>query len=130
MSEAKISRKVLVVEDEPSTQALLVDIFKNLGIEPAVASKSDKAISLLNSEFFDLIVLDVELDGISGIEIAKGIREKEKDSKQRSFIVAITGRDAEGDRQLCLDAGMDGYFKKPIKRFLLRDFFRALMSKM
>jgi CheY-like chemotaxis protein len=128
MNEIKASPRVLLVEDDPTSQAIVVALLGKLDITPVIAKDGDEARSVLSRQEFDLIFMDITLPGASGLELCAEIRNREKGSNRRTFIVALTGMNAPDDRKTCLDAGMDGYFPKPLDRLKLQGFVRNLFK--
>jgi len=106
---------VLLVEDEPTSQAIVCKLLKKVGIEPILASSGEDALEALEVATIDLVLMDINLTGISGIEVTKIIREKEKNTHKHLLIIALTGMTSPGDRELCILAGADGYIPKPVR---------------
>jgi two-component system sensor histidine kinase/response regulator len=79
-----------------------------------VAENGRKALVALESESFDVILMDVQMPEMDGFEATAAIREREKNSSRRTPIVALTAHAMSGDRERCLGVGMDGYITKPI----------------
>lgn len=129
MNEIKKLPTVLLVEDDPVSQALVVSLLTKLEIVPVLAKDGAEARAALSSQQFDLVFMDIGLPGDSGLDICQEIRNKEKGSARRTLVVALTGRNAPEDRKICLDAGMDGYFTKPIDRLKLHGFVKNLFKK-
>jgi PAS domain S-box-containing protein len=103
---------ILVAEDNPSNQRVLVQMLKRLGYRPDVAASGKEVIQALEFRPYDLILMDVRMPEMDGITATKVIRELGMKNQPR--IVAITAYALEGDREKCLDAGMDGYIAKPV----------------
>lgn len=127
MSQDKPPPRVLLVEDDATSRAIVTALLGRLGIEPQLAANADEVHKALSQGIFNLIVMDVMLDGVSGIEITKQIRAKESGTANHTLIVALTGLNTPEDRKKCLDAGMDGYFSKPINRVHLLEFFKKVL---
>ncbi len=105
---------VLIIEDDYASQALLKQICKNKGWGFEIAPDGKTALGILETRSFDLIFMDVQMPDMSGIEVTKIIREKEKDTGKHVPIIATTAYAMAGDKQKCLKAGMDDYISKPI----------------
>lgn len=116
-SENKLSRKlnVLVVEDDDVNQKVLQKVFKNEGHLVRTANNGVEALDLIKGEKFDLILMDVQMPEMDGIETTRRIREMEKRTDSHVPIVAITAHALKGDRKKFLTAGMDRYIAKPVK---------------
>jgi two-component system sensor histidine kinase/response regulator len=84
-----------------------------------VANNGREALAALESERFDLILMDVQMPEMSGLEVTAAIRRKEKDTGEHIPIVATTASVMKEDRERCLEAGMDAYVSKPIEREVL-----------
>lgn len=106
--------KVLAVEDHPVNQRFVSLILQKIGVEVILASSGRKALEILETENFDLILMDVQMPEMDGYETTIRIREKERLTNAHTPIVALTAYAMEGDKQQCLAAGMDSYLSKPI----------------
>jgi CheY-like chemotaxis protein len=128
MSESSRKNRVLIVEDEEVSQKILANLCEKLGITPTLATTAEEAKTALASNYFDLILMDVGLPGLSGIEFTKEIRAKENGKDNRSLIVAITGMDAKEGKNKCIEAGMDGFFPKPLNRMMFWTFLQKIFK--
>jgi two-component system, sensor histidine kinase and response regulator len=81
----------------------------------AVAGTGLEALLALEKESFDLVLMDVQMPEMDGLEATAAIREKEKGTGRRQAVVALTAHAMKGDREKCLAVGMDGYLTKPIR---------------
>ena len=103
---------ILVVEDNQMNMELVVYLLELNGVEVTQAFDGPEALDILKNNFFDLILLDIQLPGMDGIEVLRNIKE---DQKQRHTpIVALTAHAMQGDEQKFIDAGCVGYISKPI----------------
>jgi PAS domain S-box-containing protein len=107
--------RVLVAEDNPTNQKLVVLLLEQHGYEVVVASDGRQALAQWAEQPFDLILMDVQMPVLSGLEAAAAIRERERGTGKRVPIVALTAHAMTGDRERCLAAGMDGYVSKPLR---------------
>ncbi|MBX7131625.1 MAG: response regulator [Fimbriimonadaceae bacterium] len=107
--------KVLLAEDNKVNQMVAVALLKRLGCEVDVAENGAQAVSMSESATYDLILMDVQMPEMSGLEATHAIRERERGSGRHQLIVALTAHALEGDREICTNAGMDDYLTKPIK---------------
>jgi two-component system, sensor histidine kinase and response regulator len=105
--------RVLVAEDLPANRVLLLKILRKQGYVVAVARDGKEAVELAQRGRFDLVLMDVQMPKMDGVEAAKAIRKRTGDS--HIPIVAITALTTLADRQRCLAAGMDGYLAKPVE---------------
>ncbi len=116
--------KVLVVEDDQAMRYYWEFALKRLGIEADFAERADTALALAFERRYSVILMDVKLPGMSGLEVSRRIRENEKlTNAEPTIIVAVTGGAAA--EEPCRQAGMDYYFQKP---HLLEDV-RSILEK-
>jgi two-component system KDP operon response regulator KdpE len=101
-------RRILVVDDEPELRRALRATMSALGFMVADAASGEDAIDALRSERFDLILLDINMPGMSGIDTCRAIR-----SRSDVSILMVTVRNRSADKIEALDAGADGYITKP-----------------
>lgn len=107
------SATVLVVEDNGPLSFAFVFQLKKLGIVAETAADGIEAIEKVRSGSFSLILMDIQMPKMDGIEATRKIRELERDEhRAASIIVAVTGGGAKRDR--CIEAGMNAYFEKPL----------------
>ena len=106
---------VLIAEDNLVNQRLAVRLLEKRGHQVAVAATGLEALKALEKEKFDLVLMDVQMPEMDGLEATVAIRQKEKGSGLHQAIVALTAHAMKGDREKCLAAGMDGYLTKPIR---------------
>ena len=109
------SVRVLLAEDNLVNQKLAVGVLEKLGCQVTVTDNGVRALEVLSTEPFDVVLMDVEMPEMNGIETTAEIRRLEADSKQHIPIVAMTARAMVGDRERCLEAGMDDYLSKPVR---------------
>jgi PAS domain S-box-containing protein len=106
---------VLLAEDNLVNQRLVVRLLEKRGHRVAVAATGLEALRALEKESFDLVLMDVQMPEMDGLEATAAIREKEKGTGLRQPVVALTAHAMKGDREKCLAGGMDGYLTKPIR---------------
>ncbi len=123
--KARRPLRILVAEDNPVNQELVLELLKKRGHRAAVAADGLRAVAAARSGGFDAVLMDVQMPKMSGIEAAQTIREVEKGTVAHVPIVAMTAHVLKGDRERCLAAGMDAYVSKPIQA---EDLFRAVES--
>jgi DNA-binding response OmpR family regulator len=105
-----MDRKILVVDDEAVIREWLADAFTTKGYEPYVAENAQEAMQILNREDIYVIVLDLKLFGMNGIELCKKIRQ----NRPLAIVYAMTGWGALFEVEECREAGFDDYFIKPM----------------
>ncbi len=113
--------RVLLVEDNPINTLVAQRVLRTFGIEAEVAGDGSQALERTAIEPFDLIFMDCHMPVLDGYEATRRIRAREKagGARRRVPIVAMTANALQGDREKCLQAGMDDYLPKPIKRYVL-----------
>jgi signal transduction histidine kinase/CheY-like chemotaxis protein len=116
--------QVLLVEDNLVNQKVASRLLEKQGCRVTVASNGREAITLHRNASFDLIFMDVQMPEMNGIEATQIIRSAERGTYARVPIVALTANAMAGDRERCLEAGMDGYLSKPIDRMELVEILR------
>ncbi|MFN0151344.1 MAG: response regulator [bacterium] len=107
--------RVLLAEDNPVNQKLAVRLLEKRGYSVTVAETGREVLARLAEEHFDLILMDVQMPEMDGLEAAATIRENEKQTGGRTPIIGVTAHAMEGDRDRCIAVGMDGYVTKPIR---------------
>jgi CheY-like chemotaxis protein/HPt (histidine-containing phosphotransfer) domain-containing protein len=107
--------RVLLAEDNPVNQTLAMRILERLGHKVQVANNGTEALGRAQAEEFDVILMDVQMPEMDGLEATAAIRHAEAGTGKHVPIVAMTAHAMKGDREKCLSAGMDGYLSKPIR---------------
>jgi two-component system, sensor histidine kinase and response regulator len=107
-------QKVLVAEDNPVNQRLAVALLAKRGHQTTVVENGQQALDVLAQESFDLILMDLQMPGMGGLEATGIIRANEQQQGGHIRIIAMTAHAMPGDREKCLAAGMDDYLTKPI----------------
>ena len=106
---------ILLAEDNRMNRLLAVRTLEKAGHSVAVAINGEEAVTALGREAFDLVLMDVQMPVMDGFEATRRIREQEQTTGRHQQIVAMTAHALKGDRERCLEAGMDGYVSKPIR---------------
>jgi CheY-like chemotaxis protein len=122
--------RILLAEDNVVNQQLAVSILRKQGHTVVVAGNGREALKALESAApkFDLILMDVQMPELGGLEATAVIRDKEKASGTHIPIVALTAHALKGDRERCLEAGMDAYLSKPVQPEKLRKIVVDMVS--
>lgn len=122
--------KILLAEDNRINQRIAVLTFKQLGVSIDIASNGEEAYSKYCKHQYDLILMDVQMPEMDGLEATRQIRSFEKDTNlpHRAIIVALTGSESTEKRDVCLEAGMNDYMEKPIQEKLLRSLIAKFFN--
>jgi two-component system sensor histidine kinase/response regulator len=123
LREHRARLRVLLAEDNRVNQTLAVRILQKRGHTVVVAENGRQAIAALAKQPFDLILMDMQMPELGGVEAARLIREREKSTRGHIPIIALTANAMSGDREICLISGMDDYLSKPIQ---VKELFAAI----
>jgi PAS domain S-box-containing protein len=115
--------RILLAEDNLINQKLTVRMLEKQGHQVVVTNNGREALSALDREPFDLVLMDMQMPEMDGFEATAAIRAKEKTTGKHIPIIALTAHAMKGDRERCLAAGMDAYVSKPIQ---LRELSEAI----
>jgi len=117
---AGMNVRILLAEDNPTNREVALGMLKKLGIHAEAVADGAEAIAALESNPYDLVLMDVRMPVMDGVEAARQIRNpKSSVRNHRIPIIAMTANALEGDREICLKAGMDDYVSKPVSRHSL-----------
>ncbi len=122
------SLRVLLAEDSLVNQKLAIGLLRKQGHAVVVANTGKEALAAWEMQKFDLIIMDVQMPDMDGLEPAAAIRSREKQTGAHIPIIAMTAHAMKGDRERCLKAGMDEYVSKPIRAKQLFDAITAQVS--
>jgi CheY-like chemotaxis protein len=117
--------RILVAEDNHINQRLAVSVLQKMGHDVATVETGTAALRVLEERSFDLVLMDVQMPEMDGLEATAAIRAREKTNGQHIPIIAMTAHAMTGDRDRCLDAGMDDYVSKPISK---QELIRAILA--
>lgn len=106
--------RILLADDNPVNLKVGQSYLHKMGYRPELAANGLEVLAALEHHPFDLVILDVQMPEMDGFTAAREIRKRYPDAK-RPKIIAITGNAMEGDREKCLEAGMDDYISKPVR---------------
>ena len=112
--------RVLLAEDSVVNQKLALALLKKWGLTVSVAQNGVQAVELATTQEFDLILMDIQMPEMDGLEATRRIRASEAETGGHRPIIAMTAHAMTGDREECLEAGMDSYVSKPVRSWQLK----------
>jgi PAS domain S-box-containing protein len=119
--------KILLAEDNPVNALLIRELLRRRGHRITEVTTGTAAVTALENESFDLLLTDIHMPGMDGIEAARAIRVmEEKSARPRTLIVALTADALETGKRACQEAGMDGFLTKPVDPAELEEMFAGL----
>jgi CheY-like chemotaxis protein len=113
--EEKRKFHILLAEDSPVNQLLATRLLEKHGHDVKVVASGRQALTMLGQETFDVVLMDVQMPEMDGLEATAAIRAREQSTGGHLPIIAMTAHAMKGDRERCLQAGMDAYISKPIR---------------
>jgi CheY-like chemotaxis protein len=121
--------KILLAEDNPVNQMTATTMLEKLGHAVTVANNGREAVDKVQGEQFDVVFMDVQMPEMDGLAATGQIRALEKQTRKHVPIVAMTAHAMKGDKERCLEAGMDNYVSKPIRRKELSAVIEAIIQQ-
>jgi CheY-like chemotaxis protein len=119
--------KILLAEDNPVNALLIRELLRRRGHVTKEVTTGTAAVAMMEEERFDLLLTDIHMPGMDGIEAARAIRaNEEKHGRRRTPIVALTADALETGKRACQEAGMDGFLTKPVDPAELEEMFLML----
>jgi signal transduction histidine kinase/ligand-binding sensor domain-containing protein/DNA-binding response OmpR family regulator len=103
--------KILVAEDNPVNMKLAQRVLQKLGYKAGAASNGAEVLKAITTDYYDVILMDVQMPEMDGLEATRTIRSQHG---AQPFIIAMTANAMQGDREICIEAGMDNYISKPL----------------
>jgi len=119
---------ILLAEDSLVNQKLVRALLERRGHSVAVANNGHEAIAAFATQRFDLVLMDIQMPDMDGLEATEAIRRTERQSGVHTPIVAMTAHVLQGDRERCLEAGMDEYLAKPVRARRLFETIEAMVG--
>ncbi|HUG91017.1 MAG TPA: PAS domain S-box protein [Planctomycetaceae bacterium] len=120
--------RILLAEDSLVNQKLAVGLLERWDHSVRVCNNGKEALAALEIDSFDLVLMDVQMPELDGLEATRMIRSRERQSGRHVPIVAMTAHAMRGDREACLEAGMDGYVSKPVRMHELYDVLDSIFG--
>jgi len=112
---------VLLAEDNAVNQKLATRLLQKMGHQVTLAANGEEAVRAHLTAAFDVILMDVQMPEMNGFEATARIREREEITGEHVPIIALTAHAIQGDRERCLEAGMDDYLSKPLNSAALAE---------
>lgn len=130
IAELERPERILLVEDDKANQMVTKKMLHTLGYRKiAIADNGYQALRLLERDTYDIVLMDIQLPELDGMETTQIIREGEKKSGKHIPIIAITAHALKGDKEKFLNRGMDGYVSKPIAMLALKEALGDFLGK-
>jgi signal transduction histidine kinase/DNA-binding response OmpR family regulator len=126
--EQQSSLRTLLAEDNKVNQILAIRLLEKWGHHVTLAQNGLEALEAFDRDEFDLILMDVQMPEMDGLQASAAIRQKERATGDRIPIIALTAHALVGDRERCLEAGMDSYITKPLSSKELQNVIATLME--
>ena len=120
------SLKILLAEDSLANQKLAVGVLEKWGHTVSVANNGREAVAAVSAQDFDVVLMDIQMPDMDGLEATRAIREAETPAGKHTTIVAMTAHAMKGDRERCLEAGMDSYISKPVRAPVLHHTLKEI----
>ncbi len=127
-SPAAVPLRILLAEDNLVNQKLALGVLRKHGHTVVLANNGREAVERFTEATFDLVLMDVQMPVMDGLEATRALREVEQAGELRTAIIAMTAHAMEGDRERCLACGMDEYLTKPIRAATLMEKVAAVLA--
>ncbi len=124
LEKTKLPKRVLVVEDDPTLRKMLVETLTSLDYLPTGVEDGEKALDLLASKKFDLLITDIKMPKMDGISLVKNLKSK----KSKIPVIMVTGYPKDYPPQKALAEGADGYLAKPFRVEKIDELMRDLLE--
>jgi two-component system, sensor histidine kinase and response regulator len=121
--------RILLAEDNEINQAVASAMLQHQGHAVAIARNGKEALAALARQAFDLVLMDVQMPEMGGLEATATLRRIEQQTGQHMPVIALTAHTMKGDRERCLEAGMDGYLCKPIHTDEIRRQVASVLTR-
>lgn len=120
--------RILVAEDNPVNQKYAISLLEKLGFDVTLAMDGRQAVDEVRNKKFDVVMMDVQMPRMDGFEATAAIRDAEAGTGRHIPIIAMTAHAMKGDREMCIEAGMDSYVSKPINKDKMLDEIEKVMK--
>ncbi|MGA7415761.1 MAG: response regulator [Bryobacteraceae bacterium] len=127
-STPSLGIRILIAEDNLINQKLVLQLLKRQGHQVDVAANGEEAVELFRRSPYPLVLMDAQMPEMDGYEATRVIRSLEH-GDQRAIIIALTANVMSGDRDRCLEAGMDDYLPKPIQAHEFYDSINSWIAR-
>ena len=121
--------KILLAEDSLANQKLAVGVLEKWGHTVSVANNGREAVAAVSAQDFDVVLMDVQMPEMDGLQATRAIREAERKTGKHVVILAMTAHAMKGDKERCLEAGMDSYISKPVRAALLHQALKEIAEQ-
>lgn len=109
------SLKILLAEDNTTNQKVALLMLKKLGYQADIANNGLEVLEALRKQAYDIVLMDVQMPEMDGLEASRLIRQ-EFSKQEEPWIIAMTANALQGDKEMCLESGMNDYVTKPIRK--------------
>lgn len=129
LSGGDYPKRILLVEDQLTNRLVVETILDNMQLGSIYAENGVEAVQKAATQDFELILMDVQMPIMNGFDATREIRKiEERDGKKRAIIIAVTANAMAGDRERCMEAGMDDYISKPIQVIELQQMIQRYLG--
>ena len=127
-AEGALQGHILLVEDNKVNQMVAAKMLGAMGLTVDLAENGEKALAALAGKHYDLVLMDCQMPVLDGYQATRAFRAGEPKGERRLPIIAMTANAMQGDREKCLEAGMNDYLAKPVKKELLRKLLEQWLA--
>jgi len=120
---------VLVVEDSPVNRLVAMHVLERAGFQAHIVNDGHEALQALSTQQYDAVLMDCQMPGLDGYEATRELRRREQGTERHTPVIAMTAHAMTGDRERCLEAGMDDYVTKPVRSSVLADVLHRWIDK-
>jgi CheY-like chemotaxis protein len=116
LTQSKRTERILLAEDNAVNQKVALHLLDSLGYRADLAANGLEVLEAMQRQTYDIIFMDMQMPEMDGLEATRQIVKSAPQPATRPWIIALTANAMQGDRERCMDAGMDDYLSKPIKK--------------